>query len=56
MVPAKSDAKQFKVAAKKLGLRLIGPGTCFLLQGDDMQAAVAKVLADLAGKDTMSWR
>ncbi len=54
--PAKSDAKQFKVAAKKLGLRLIGPGTCLLLQGDDMQAAVAKVLADLAGKDTMSWR
>ena len=38
----------FKAAAKKAGLKLMGPKTSFLIQGEDRVGAIAEVVAKLA--------
>jgi hypothetical protein len=45
-VPA--DAAAFKAAAKKAKLKLVGPKTVFLIQGDDKVGAGAELLSKLA--------
>jgi hypothetical protein len=45
-VPA--DAAAFKAAAKKARLKLVGPKTVFLIQGDDRVGAGAELLSKLA--------
>jgi hypothetical protein len=45
-VPA--DAVAFKAAARKVKLKLIGPKTVFLIQGDDKVGAGAELLGKLA--------
>jgi hypothetical protein len=45
-VPA--DAAAFKATAKKAKLKLIGPKTVFLIQGDDKVGAGAELLSKLA--------
>ena len=45
-VPA--DAPSFKAAAKKAKLKLVGPKTVFLIQGDDKVGAGAELLSKLA--------
>ena len=42
------DAAAFKAAAKKAKLKLIGPKTVFLIQGDDKVGAGAELLSKLA--------
>lgn len=45
-IPA--DQAAFKAAAKKAKLKLVGPKTGFLIQGDDRVGAVADILSKLA--------
>lgn len=45
-IPA--DQAAFRAAAKKARLKLVGPKTGFLIQGDDRVGAVAEILAKLA--------
>ena len=45
LVPENSD--QFVKAAKKLGLSLAGPKTCFLIQGTDRAGALGEILGRL---------
>lgn len=45
-IPA--DPVAFKAAAKKAKLKLVGPKTGFLIQGDDRVGAVADIIAKLA--------
>lgn len=45
-IPA--DATVFKAAAKKARLKLVGPKTGFLIQGDDRVGAMADIVATLA--------
>ena len=45
-IPA--DAAALKVAAKKAKLRLVGPKTGFLVQGDDRVGAMADIVGKLA--------
>ena len=45
-IPA--DPVSFKAAAKKAKLKLVGPKTGFLIQGDDRIGAVADIIAKLA--------
>lgn len=44
-----TDAAAFKAAAKKAKLKLVGPKTGFLIQGDDRVGAMADIVARLAG-------
>lgn len=44
-VPA--DVAAFKVAARAAGVKLEGPKTCFLAEGDDRPGALAALLAKL---------
>jgi predicted TIM-barrel fold metal-dependent hydrolase len=46
-VPA--DAIAFKAAAKQAKLKVEGPKTCFLIEGDDRIGAGAELMAKLAG-------
>jgi prephenate dehydratase len=46
-IPA--DPAAFKAAAKKAKLKLKGPKTGFLVQGDDRVGAVAEIMNQLAG-------
>jgi len=46
-IPA--DQVAFKAAAKKAKVKLVGPKTAFLIQGDDRTGAVATIVAKLAG-------
>jgi hypothetical protein len=39
----------FKAAAKKAKVRLIGPKTAFLVQGDERTGAIADIVAKLSG-------
>src|SRR5262245_11005423 len=41
--------EQLTKAAKKLGMRLEGPKTCFLIQGTDRPGAMGEVLGRLGG-------
>ena len=43
-----SDAAALKAAARKAKLKLVGPKTVFLIQGDDRVGAGAEILAKLA--------
>lgn len=43
-----TDQAAFKDAAKKAKIKLVGPKTCFLIQGDDRTGAVAEVESKLA--------
>ncbi len=43
-----SDPAAFKAAAKQAKLKVKGPKTCFLVEGDDRQGAGAKLTARLA--------
>ena len=45
-IPA--EPATFKAAAKKAGLKLMGPKTSFLIQGEDRVGAIAEVVAKLA--------
>lgn len=45
-VPA--DEVTFKAAAKKAKIKLVGPKTGFLIQGDDRVGAIADILSKLA--------
>ncbi len=47
LIPA--DAAALKAAAKKAKLKLVGPKTAFLIQGDDRIGAMADIVAKLAG-------
>ena len=42
------DHAAFKAAAKKAKLKLVGPKTGFLIQGDDRVGAIAEIIAKLA--------
>lgn len=44
-VPA--DVAAFKVAARAAGVKVEGPRTCFLVEGDDRPGALASVLSKL---------
>ena len=44
-----TDAATLKAAAKKAKLKLVGPKTGFLIQGDDRVGAMADIVAKLAG-------
>lgn len=46
LIPA--DAAALKAAAKKAKLKLVGPKTAFLIQGDDRIGAMADIVAKLA--------
>lgn len=46
LIPA--DAAALKVAAKKAKLKLVGPKTAFLIQGDDRIGAMADIVVKLA--------
>lgn len=43
-----SDLAALKAAAKKAKIKLIGPKTAFLIQGEDRMGAVAELLTKLA--------
>lgn len=43
-----TDEAAFKAAAKKAKIKLVGPKTGFLIQGDDRAGAVADILTKLA--------
>lgn len=43
-----SDRDAFLAAAKKAGVKLVGPKVCFLIQGEDRVGAVAEILSRLA--------
>jgi len=45
-IPA--DPAAFRVAARKAKLKLVGPKTGFLVQGEDRRGAVAELMAKLA--------
>lgn len=45
-VPA--DQAAFKAAAKKAKIKLVGPKTAFLIQGDDRAGAVAEITSKLS--------
>jgi hypothetical protein len=45
-IPA--DAAAFRAAARKAKLKLVGPKTGFLVQGEDQRGAVAEIMAKLA--------
>lgn len=45
-IPA--DQAAFRAAAKKAKVKLVGPKTGFLIQGDDRVGAIAEILAKLA--------
>jgi hypothetical protein len=45
-VPA--DQAAFKDSAKKAKIKLVGPKTCFLIQGDDRTGAVADIESKLS--------
>jgi hypothetical protein len=45
-IPA--DAAAFRAAARKAKVKLVGPKTGFLIQGEDRIGAVAEVMAKLA--------
>jgi hypothetical protein len=42
-----SNERAFLVAARKAGIKLVGPKTAFLIQGDDRVGAVADILSKL---------
>jgi len=42
-----SNGRAFLAAARKAGIRLVGPKTAFLIQGDDRVGAVADVVSKL---------
>ena len=42
-----SNGRAFLVAARKAGIKLVGPKTAFLIQGDDRVGAVADILSKL---------
>ena len=44
-----TDQPAFKTAAKKAKIRLIGPKTAFLIQGDERTGAIADTVAKLSG-------
>lgn len=44
-----TDKRNFLAATKKAGVKLVGPKSAFLIQGDDRPGAVAEVLTKLAG-------
>ena len=44
-----TDQAAFKDAAKKAKIKLVGPKTCFLIQGDDRTGAVAEIESKLSG-------
>jgi hypothetical protein len=46
-VPA--DKRKFLAATKKAGIKLVGPKSAFLIQGNDRPGVVAEMLAKLAG-------
>jgi hypothetical protein len=43
-----SNARAFLAAARKAGIKLTGPKTAFLVQGDDRVGAVADIVSKLA--------
>lgn len=43
------DIAAFRAAARKAKLKLVGPKTAFLIQGDDRPGAIADILGQLAG-------
>ena len=43
-----TDQAAFKDAAKKAKIKLVGPKTCFLIQGDDRTGAVAEIESKLS--------
>jgi hypothetical protein len=43
-----SDPAAFKVAAKQARWKIKGPGTCFMVEGDDRPGAIADLLSPLA--------
>ncbi len=43
-----TDPAAFRAAARKAKLKLVGPKTSFLIQGEDRTGAVAEVMAKLA--------
>ena len=43
------DAGAFKAAAKSAKIKLVGPKTAFLIQGDDRTGALVDITAKLAG-------
>ena len=45
-IPA--EPATFKAAAKKAGLKLMGPKSSFMIQGEDRVGAIAEVVAKLA--------
>lgn len=42
-----SDRRAFLAAARKSGIRLVGPKTAFLIQGDDRIGAVADIVSKM---------
>jgi len=42
-----SNGRAFLAAARKAGIKLVGPKTAFLIQGDDRVGAVADILSKL---------
>lgn len=42
-----SNARAFLTAARKAGIKLVGPKTAFLIQGDDRVGVVADILSNL---------
>jgi hypothetical protein len=46
LIPA--DIAAFRAAARKAKLKLVGPKTAFLIQGDDRPGAIADILGRLA--------
>lgn len=45
-IPA--DHAAFKAAARRAKMKLVGPKTCFLIQGEDRVGAVAEITAKLS--------
>ena len=43
-----TDQAAFKDAAKKAKIKLVGPKTCFLIQGDDRRGAIADIESKLS--------
>jgi hypothetical protein len=43
-----TDEAAFKDAAKEAKIKLVGPKTCFLIQGDDRTGAVAEIESKLS--------
>ena len=44
-----SDPAAFRQAAKQAKWKVVGPKTCFVIQGEDRVGALADILAKLAG-------